>query len=202
MRYYTIKTAVLSLDKDVIKYVQEHEEALLDAKLTFQTTSETFEVIAPIEKLVTVEPAEETMRLGQKDSLRTHDPYKVDEVFVYKALHDATITDILYPDYLEQKIDIKLIRLPDRTDATLNALEAQRFEDYPEAALVPNVLPFIVSKDEMFALAYVAKKPTDNKKVYDVLLTLRSDRGENYEMVRMLPTLTERDIVQLKEGGQ
>ena len=94
------------------------------------------------------------------------------------------------------------MHLPDTTDATLNALEAQRFEEYPEAALVPTVLPFTVSKGEKFALTYVSETPVYNKKVYDVLLTLRSNQGENYEMVRMLPTLTERDIVQLRGSRQ
>ncbi|KOS67168.1 hypothetical protein AEA09_15070 [Lysinibacillus contaminans] len=199
LRYYAVRLALFNLDKEIVQYVKEHEDALEEATLTFQTSSGNLEVVAPIEKLTGMEPSEERMLLEQKASLRTHNLSKLDEVLVYKAWHNATITDILYPDHLEQQIDIKLMRLPDMTQSTLNALEAQRFEDYPEAALVPNVLPFTVSKEEKFALTYVSKTPAYNKKVYDVLLTLRSDRGENYEMVRMLPTLTEQDIVQLKE---
>ena len=79
------------MDRDVLKYVQEHEEALTEAKLTFQTSSDSFEVVAPIEKLTTVEPAEERMHLEQKAELRTHNPNKLDKVFVYKALHDQRL---------------------------------------------------------------------------------------------------------------
>lgn len=199
LRYYAVRLALFNLEREVLQYVKEHEEALEEATLTFQTASGAFEVMAPIEKLSGMESSEERMLLEQKASLRTHNPSKLDEVLIYKAWHNATITDILYPDHLEQQIDIKLMRLPDMTQSTLNTLEAQRFDDYPEAALVPNVLPFTVSKEEKFALAYVAKTPASNIKVYDVLLTLRSDRGENYEQVRMLPTLTDRDVMQLKE---
>lgn len=199
LSYYAVRLALFNLDKEILQYVKEHEEALEEATITFQTASGELEMMAPIEQLSGMEPSEEKMLLEQKASLRTHTPSKLDEVLVYKAWHNATITDILYPDHLEQLIDIKLMRLPDMAESTLNALEAQRFEDYPEAALVPNVLPFTVSKEEKFALAYVAKTPVHNIKVYDVLLTLRSDQGENYENIRMLPTLTEQDVVQLIE---
>ena len=201
LRYYTVKSVVFLLDQEIVQYVKEREGVLEEAKLIVQTTADSFEMKAPIEKFTSMEPNEERMQLEQKATLRTTHPYNtLDSIQVYKAWHDVMITDIIYPDYLEQQIDIKLLHVPDVTDATLNTLEAQRFEEYPEAALVPNVLPFKVSKGEKFAVTYVAKTPAYNKKVYDVLLTLRSEQGENYEMVRMLPTLTERDIVQLKEG--
>lgn len=201
LRYYTVKSLVFSLNQEVVQYVKEHEEILEDAKLIVHTTSDSFEMKAPIEKFTSIEPIEERMQLEQTATLRKTHPYNsLDSIQVYKAWHDVTITDVFYPDDLEQQIDIKLLHLPDMTDATLNALETQRFEEYPEVSLVPNVLPFKVSKGEKFALTYVAKTPAYNKKVYDVLLTLRSYQGENYEMVRMLPTLTERDIVKLKEG--
>lgn len=202
LRYYSVRLALFNLDKEILQYVKEHEEALVEATLTFQTTSGASEVKAPIEKLTGVEPAEESMRLGQT-TLRTSNPYNYsDSITVYNALQDGTITDILYPDDLQHQIDIKLMHLPDMTESTLNKIEAQRFEDYPESTIVSNVLPFTISKDETFALTYISKTPAYNKKVYDVLLTLRSDRGENYALVRMLPRLTEQDIVQLKEGEQ
>lgn len=200
LRYYAVRLVLFNLENEIVQYVKENKNAIEEAILTFQTTSGAFELMAPIEGLTGIEPTEERMRLERKTTLRTTNSYNnLDSITVYKALHDATITDIIYPDDLEQQIDIKLMRLPDMNESTLSTLEAQRFEDYPEAAFVPKVLPFTVSKEEVFALTYVSKTPAYNKKVYDVLLTLKSNRGGNYEVVRMLPTLTEQDIVQLKE---
>ncbi|QDQ01132.1 hypothetical protein FOH38_12100 [Lysinibacillus fusiformis] len=51
-----------------------------------------------------------------------------------------------------------------------------------------NGLLFTVLKDEKFAFTFVVKTPSYNKKVYDALLTIRNDRSENYEVLRMMPS--------------